>query len=86
MDRGSIEQCTRSAKRAREVSGFLDVKGIRVPFVVLENEGNLEDIVDESKLADLLGSLCGRPENAQLFIRQSVVGRGPAISAGPPIF
>lgn len=40
-----------------ERSGFLDVKGIRVPFVVLENGGNLENIVDESKLADLLGSL-----------------------------
>jgi hypothetical protein len=34
-----------------EGSGFLQVRGIRVPFVVFENEGNLENVVDEAKLA-----------------------------------
>ena len=43
-----------------EGSGFLTVKGIRVPFVVLENEGNLENVVDANKLADLLGNLWGK--------------------------
>ncbi|MFL7790507.1 MAG: hypothetical protein AB8I69_00080 [Anaerolineae bacterium] len=43
-----------------EDSGFLDVKGVRVPFAVLENEGNLENIVDEDKLAGVFGSLWGK--------------------------
>ncbi|MBN1979626.1 MAG: hypothetical protein JW918_19700 [Anaerolineae bacterium] len=44
-------------------SGLLAVKGVRVPFVVLGNEGNLENIVDEGKLADVLDSLWRRAIN-----------------------
>jgi hypothetical protein len=40
-----------------EDAGFLAVQGVRVPFVVFGNEGNLENVIDGDKLADVLDRL-----------------------------
>jgi len=38
-------------------AGFLTLQSVRVPFVVFGNEGNLENIVDGDKLADVFDRL-----------------------------